>query len=259
MIDPAQRSARGQAMAEVITGRPGKAHASQLAASWRDFVFAEIWTRPGLDRRARFLISLASAAMTVTPDETLDGYVRGALTTQELALGELREAALHVAAYGGWGAGERLDAAIARIAAELGQLPGPFVPLRDSPWDGAQRLRDGQRHFEEVMMFPGPQPDNPFQSAGILDFVFAELWCREGLEQRARRWLTLVGVCIAGAPTPIESHFHAAIASGNCTEAELLEFVLQFAVHAGWPRASILSRVVVAQAAKVAAGRSYHG
>ena len=28
-------------------------------ASWRDFIFAEVWTRPGLDPRSRFLISAA--------------------------------------------------------------------------------------------------------------------------------------------------------------------------------------------------------
>jgi 4-carboxymuconolactone decarboxylase len=254
-VTPAERSARGQAMARAITGQDRPEPDTVFAASWRDFVFAEVWDRPGLDRRARFLIAIAGAAIAVTEPATLDGYVRGALAG-ELTQVELREAALHVAVYGGWGAGERIDQAITRVA---GPPDTPMVPLRSAPWQADQRQRDGQDEFARVMVFPGPGADNPYQSAGILDFVFAEMWCRPGLDQRSRRWLTLVGVCHAGAPTPIDTHIHAAMASGNCNEAELLEFVLQYAIHAGWPRASLLSRVIVAQAARVAAGQSFYG
>ena len=35
----------------------------------------------------------------------------------------------------------------------------------------------------------------------INNFVFGEMWGREGLDQRSRRWLTLVGVAESCAPT----------------------------------------------------------
>ncbi len=67
---------------------------------------------PGLDRRARFFISIAGAACEGGRPEIIDGYVRGALGTGEITLTELREAALHVAVYGGWSSGAALDAAV---------------------------------------------------------------------------------------------------------------------------------------------------
>ncbi len=69
----------------------------------------------------------------------------------------------------------------------------------------------------------------------------------------------MVGVCESAAETPIKSHIHAAIASGNCSVPELHEFVLQYAVHAGWPRASMIHGVVLAMAMKVAQGLPCEG
>jgi 4-carboxymuconolactone decarboxylase len=85
------------------------------------------------------------------------------------------------------------------------------------------------------------------------------MWCRRGLDQRSRRFLTLVGVADSGAETPIRSHFHAAMASGNCTAVELHEFVLQYAIHSGWPRASVIQSVVIEMSRKVAAGLAWNG
>ncbi len=107
------------------------------------------------------------------------------------------------------------------------------------------------------MTFPGPPPISPYFEAGIDNFVFAEMWNRRGLDEPSRRWITLVGVCDSGAETPIRSHIHAAMASGNCTPEELHEFVLQYGVHAGWPRASLVQGIVFAMAKNVAAGLPY--
>ena len=46
----------------------------------------------------------------------------------------------------------------------------------------------------------------------------------------------LVGVAQSGAEVPIKSHFHSAMASGNCTGEELQEFVLAYGLCAGWPQ-----------------------
>jgi 4-carboxymuconolactone decarboxylase len=86
----------------------------------------------------------------------------------------------------------------------------------------------------------------PYFEAGIDNFVFGEMWKRGALDQRSRRWITLVGVSESCAATPIKTHFYAAISSGNCTEEELQEFVLQYAVHAGWPKASVIQGAVLA-------------
>lgn len=258
--DPGARSALGAKLQAELTGRPAPAPQSPLEESWRDFIYAEIWSRPGLDRRARFLIALASAAGSNAPGDRLEGYVRGALATGALTLAELREAALHVGVYSGWDKGGALDAAISRVAADLEHAPVSLAPIRATSWDPKQRMEEGFAEFRAVMTFDGPRVGNglPYLQDGILNFVFGEMWCRPGLDQRSRRFLTLVGVADSAATVPIASHFHAAMASGNCTAAELHEFVLHYAVHAGWPRASVIQGIVLEMAAKIEKGLAWN-
>ena len=253
LLDPAERSARGLVTQAEATGAPPLQPRTLLDESWRDFIFAEVWSRPGLDRRSRYLVAVASASSN-GPTDALDGYVRGALVNKDLSLDELREASLHLAVYSGWSRGEALDRAVSRIEAELGLEPARLAPLSAQPWDPKDRLERGAQEFMNVMKFGGPPPATPYFEAGILNFVFGEMWHRPALDQRSRRWLTLVGVCDSGADIPIHSHIHAAMASGNCTAEELHEYVLQYAIHAGWPRASFIQGVVFAMAKKVAAG-----
>ncbi|MEZ5737048.1 MAG: carboxymuconolactone decarboxylase family protein [Novosphingobium sp.] len=261
LLDPAERTARGLATQAELTGAPAPDPKTLLDETWRDFIYAEVWTRPGLDRRARFLISMAATASNNGPKDALDGYVRGALATKELSLSELREAALHLAVYSGWDKGGELDAAVTRVRDSLGLDPVKLDPIRAEPWDPQERMEKGAKEFEKVMTFGGPQPGNgfPYLQDGILNFVFGEMWCRRGLDERSRRWITLVGVADSRAETPIKSHYHAAMASGNCTAAELHEFVLQYAIHAGWPKASEVQGVVFEMAAKIDKGLPWNG
>ena len=259
LLDPGERTARGSATQAEVTGQPAPAPTTLLEESWRDYIFAEVWTRPGLDRRSRRLIAMACAAGSPGPTDALDGYVRGALVDGTLTLAELREAALHLAVYSGWSRGGALDQAISRVAGELGLPPAKLPPIRGEAWDAKERLAEGDRNFTKVMTFGGPPPITAYFEAGILNFVFGEMWARPGLDERSRRWITLVGVCDGGADTPIRSHIHAAMASGNCKVEELHEFVLQYAVHSGWPRASFVQGAVFAMAKKVAEGLPYDG
>ncbi len=257
-LDPAERILRGIAIGRQATGAAAAEPATPVEASWRDFVFAEVWNRPGLDRRARFLIAIAGAASAAAPAATIEAYVRGALTTGDLSLAELREGALHFAVYGGWSRGDAIDAAITKVAGELGIEAPALHPIRAAPWDPEVRTAEGQAGFTHVMTFPGGPSVTPFMEA-INNFVFGEMWCREGLDQRSRRFLTLIGVCDSAAEVPILSHIHAAMASGNCTPAEMHEFVLAYGIHAGWPRASRIQGAVWDMIRKFEAGLGWNG
>lgn len=257
VCDPAQRTRLGLQQQSELLAAPADQPRTLLQASWRDYIFSEIWTRPGLDRRSRLLISISGATCESGRPEMLDGYIRGALTLKELTVTELREAALHLAVYGGWSRGAAMDAAIARVAADLKLSEPAFEPICPSAWDPAQRLAEGAANFKSVMIFPAPPPGIPYFEAGILNFVFAEMWMRPGLDQRARRWVTLVGVADSSSTTPIRTHIYAAMASGNATLPEMHEFVLQYAVLGGWPRASVLQAVVFEMGERVAKGLPY--
>jgi 4-carboxymuconolactone decarboxylase len=253
LLDPAVRTAAGVKLRADLTGAASPEPATVLDASWRDFVYAEVWSRPALDLRARFLISLASAA-GVGDAASAEIYAHGALLKGELTLAELREAALHTAVYAGWSCGQVLDNAVTAAAKTLGLAAAKIPAIRAEPWDPAVRHTEGQDNFIAVMCFGGPPPKTAFFEAGIVNFVFGEMWMRPGLDQRSRRWLTLVGVCNSSSSTPIRSHMWAAMASGNATADEMYEFVLQYAIHAGWPRASVAQSAVMEQADRVAKG-----
>ncbi len=246
--DPNERTARGRKEQSELLGTVAPEPQTLFESSWRDYVFAEVWTRPGLDRRSRFLIAIASAANGGTPDALLDGYIRGALILKELTLVELREASLHHAVYAGWSRGAALDAAITRVANALGLPAAPYPPIRSDPWDPEVRRSEGSANFKSVMTFGGPPPATAYFDGGILNFVFGEMWRRPGLDERARRWLTLVGVADSSSDTPIRTHIYAAMASGNATLDEMNEFVLQYAIHSGWPRASVIQGAVLEMA-----------
>lgn len=253
LLDPNARSRRGAEHMSELLAQPAVEPKTLFEASWRDYLFAEVWTRPALDLRARYLIAMASAANAFDHDAT-EAYARGALSKRELTLAELREAALHVAVYAGWTCGGVLDKAVTRAAEALGLAAADFAPIRAEPWDPEVRHQEGSESFRHNMLFGGPPPATAYFEGGIINFVFGEMWNRTGLDQRSRRWLTLVGVGFSSTSTPIRSHVWSAMASGNATREEMCEFVLQFAIHAGWPRGSVMQAAVLEQAARVEKG-----
>lgn len=259
LLDPNERIQRGVEQQEKLLATSKGEPETLLQSSWRDYIFSEVWTRPGLDLKARYLISISGAASNSATNEQIDDYVRGALSQNILSVVELREAALHLAVYAGWSKGTLVDEAVSRIVAELGLKEAAFAPICDKPWDPDERLAKGEEEFDNVMTFGGPPPICAYFEGGIKNFVFGEMWHREGLDQRSRRWVTLVGVSDSSAEIPIRTHVYGAMASGNANYGEMNEFVLQYAIHSGWPRASYVQGAVMEMAKKVADGLFWDG
>src|SRR2546426_5605896 len=113
-------------------------------------------------------------------------------------------------------------------------------------WGSAEERRaDAQREFHSVMTTPGPsQPTHAYYDAGVVGFVFGEMWPRPRLSRRDRRWVTLTCVGAAGAPIPIQTHVFAAINSRDCTLEELQEFNLHFATQLGWPKGQLIDQYI---------------
>ena len=65
-------------------------------------------------------------------------------------------------------------------------------PERDVTYETRdERLQAARANYEEVMTYPGPEPTKPYYEAGVVGFVFGEMWSRPGLNRRDRRWITL--------------------------------------------------------------------
>jgi len=111
-----------------------------------------------------------------------------------------------------------------------------------------------ERTYREVMLAEPPAVTSPYDQA-TRDFLFGEVWARPGLSRRDRRLVTLACVGGADATGPIADHVYAALASGDLTLEELLEFTLHFAVYCGWPKASQVETTIRAQWSRLAGER----
>lgn len=250
-IDRARR-----AFADVMTfaapETPTSATTDMLA-----FVFAEVWHRPGLSRRDRHFITLpcVAAADAETP---LRDHVYAALNSGEVSIDEMRETVLHFAVYGGWPKASRFNMVVdeqwQRIHHDRGAElppPSPLLPLT-TPSDPDARLSVGEQAFKDINCLPfAPHRDDPFHGAGILNFVFGEMWLRPGLGMRERRLITVACVAFQDAPYPILSHVYAALKSRDLSFDEMDELTVHFAAYFGWPKAAHLSQVAAEQKKRV--------
>ncbi|KLO27498.1 carboxymuconolactone decarboxylase [Mycolicibacter heraklionensis] len=231
--------------------------ATPAAATMLDFVFDQVWQRPGLSRRDRWFIALPCLAAADT-EAPLREHVYAALGSGDVTIDEIREAVLHFAVYSGWPKASLFNMIVdeqwARIHAERGEPvppPAPLLPL-STPSDPEARLQCGEQTFRDVNCLPyTPTRDDPYSGAGILNFVFGEMWLRPGLGMKQRRLVTVACVAFQDAPYPIMSHVYAALKSRDVSFDEIDEAALQFGAYYGWPKASRLMQVIEEQKQRV--------
>ncbi|WP_432246370.1 carboxymuconolactone decarboxylase family protein [Mycolicibacterium sp. ELW1] len=253
----ADRRERGRrAFAEVMTFAAPQDD-TPAATGLIDFVYGEVWRRPGLSRRDRRFVTLACVA-AADAEAPLRDHVYAALNSGDVSITEMREAVLHFAVYAGWPKASWFNMVVddqwERIHRDRGQAPPPPDPLLPliTPSDPEIRLVVGEQSFKEINCIPfAPIRDNPYSGAGILNFVFGEMWLRPGLGMRERRLITLACVAFQDAEVPILSHVYAALKSRDLSFAEMDELALHFAAYYGWPKASRLNQAIADQQQRV--------
>lgn len=102
-------------------------------------LFANVWTRPGLSRKERRLISLSAIASRGSA-EALPHHIRAALQCGDLTKEELLEWVVHLAHYAGWPAGAEAYLAV-QVAAPQNNVPQNNVPQNNVPQNNA--VQDG--------------------------------------------------------------------------------------------------------------------
>jgi 4-carboxymuconolactone decarboxylase len=248
-IAPDERRGFGERLHQEVMCAPPAAADSPLAVSTLDFAMAEVWSRPGLDRRSRRWIALTCVG-AADAEAPIHAECYAALKSGDISFSELQEFVLHFAVYLGWPKASLMEAATraayARVHAEAGHQGAPELPPQPrlpGPIDPEERFQRGRSWFHYTVTSP-VNPDSVYTHYGIANFVFGEMWCRPGLDMRARRLITVAAVGAADTVVPINSHVFAALNSGDFTYEEMQELVLQFAIYLGWPKASILDKVV---------------
>jgi 4-carboxymuconolactone decarboxylase len=121
--------------------------------------------------------------------------------------------------------------------------------------DRDERQAAARAEYEHIMTTPSPDPTSAYIDAGVIGFVFGEMWRRGVLTPRDRRWITLSCLGFTGSDYPIQTHIWAALNSGDVNLEEFDEFVLFFATQLGWPKAAILSMHGAMATAKLAEQR----
>jgi 4-carboxymuconolactone decarboxylase len=132
MVD---RYAEGMAVRRAVLG---DAHVDRavagtdgFTADFQDLItryaWGEVWTRPGLDRRSRSLITLAMLA-ALGREAELAMHVRAAVRQVGLTPDEIAEVLLQVAIYAGVPAANSAFAVARRTLVDCGALPAPGTP-----------------------------------------------------------------------------------------------------------------------------------
>jgi 4-carboxymuconolactone decarboxylase len=105
------------------------AAASQFSGPWQEYVaghaWGAVWTRPGLDRRTRSMLTVALLAALGHQHE-LAVHLRAAIRNGVTAA-ELREVLMHTAVYAGVPAANTAFGVAQQVLAELG-LPEALSP-----------------------------------------------------------------------------------------------------------------------------------
>jgi 4-carboxymuconolactone decarboxylase len=241
---------------EVMLAEPPPA-ATPFEQATRDFVFGQVWSRPGLSRRDRRLVTLACVSGADATGPIAD-HIYAALASGDLTLEELLEFALHFAVYCGWPKASQVETTIraqwARLATERGE-PAAAWPLLAAdtlgPRDHEERLRGGEKSFQEINLWPPPPRDSAYFQAGILGFVFGHVWQRPGLSVRDRRLVTLPCVALSDAMGPIHSHVGSALKTRDVSLDEMHEIVLHFSAYYGFAKGEVLCRAAAEEWARI--------
>ncbi|NKQ56219.1 carboxymuconolactone decarboxylase family protein [Amycolatopsis sp. K13G38] len=110
---------RGLEMMGRVYGWEVKDGPGEFFAQTVDHLFADIWTRPGLDLRDRRLLLLGLLAAQGL-DDVAEIQIQAALHNKELDAEQLREAALFLTHYVGWPLGTKLSMAVDKVIGKNG-------------------------------------------------------------------------------------------------------------------------------------------
>jgi len=125
-MNDAERKAQGMTVRRQVLGDAhvdrATAGATALTEPFQDFItryaWGEVWSRPGLSRAERSMITL-TALVTLRQEEELALHLRAALRNG-VTPDQIREVLLHTAVYAGVPAANRAFAIAQRVLAEAG-------------------------------------------------------------------------------------------------------------------------------------------
>jgi 4-carboxymuconolactone decarboxylase len=204
-----------------------------------DFALGDVWSRPGLSRRDRSLITV-TVLTCLSQERQLRAHVNGALN-HGLSPEEIREIVTHLCGYCGFPRALNGMAVVNAVLAERG-IDAPMTPAATK--DDAQRLREGADVAKTLMGAQLPADGEATRAAMIERlgptgeaaalFILGDVWARSELSRRDRSMLVVSALTALGRIDELEIHIPGALNHG-VTKAEIEELMLMLAVYAGFP------------------------
>jgi 4-carboxymuconolactone decarboxylase len=106
-----------------------------------------------------------------------------------------------------------------------------------------ERYERGLRRLQQVdadqvgRIVAGLQDIAPDFARYLIEFAFGDIYTRPGLDLKTRQIATVAALTALGTAAPqLKVHIHGARNVG-CTQAEIVEVIMQMAVYAGFPAA----------------------
>lgn len=193
-----------------------------------DDVLGKLWSRAGLSRRDRSVVTLA-AVITRNQSVELAAQLELALT-HGVTASEISEIITHLAFYAGWG---NAIAAIlpAKDAFARHHINSASLPKVDEELLALDEHTEAKRAASVENAFG---INFPGVVANTTDYLFRNLWLRPALAPRDRSLITVSALVSAGQVAQIPYHLNRAMDNG-LTQEQASEALTQLAFYAGWP------------------------
>lgn len=193
-------------------------------------LYGEVWKRPGLSRRDRSLVTLATL---IARSQFLPlNYYMGQALDNGVKPGEISETIVHLAFYAGFanafgaiGPARDVFAQRGIGADQLPKVSPEMLPLNEvAEADRAKRVGES---FGTV---------SPSLVKDTTDFLFRDLWLRPDLAPRDRSLVTVSSLIASGQVAQMPYHLGRAMDNG-LTKEQAGEVISHIAFYAGWPNA----------------------
>ncbi|TCS10289.1 carboxymuconolactone decarboxylase family protein [Caulobacter sp. BK020] len=204
--------------------------APALEQHTQERLYGQVWTRSGLGRRDRSLITIA--ALIARGEAPALGYYADQALENGVRPREISETITHLAYYASWGkamaAVPPVGEVFAKRGVDAGQLPAAspaLLPLDQAA--EAQRAKTVGDQFGAVA---------PGLVDYTTDYLFKDLWLRPDLAPRDRSLITVAALIASGQVAQITFHLNRAMDNG-LTQEQAAEVITHLAFYAGWPNA----------------------
>lgn len=201
-----------------------------LASYTKSKIVDELWQRPGLSKKDRYLVTL-STLVARTQTIGMLHYVNGALD-DGVSPAEISEVVTQLAFYAGWSTAFAAIDVLKDVFAQRGigadRLPAiapTLLSLDDAVPDEAIRV---------AFIGDAVGPISPALQHFTDDPLYHQVWLRPGLAMRDRNLVTITALIALGQLEFLPFYLNRAVEKG-ITKEQIGELIGHIAFYAGWP------------------------